>query len=54
MIRALQDHGIHQGIEVHMENTVISLLKTGDRVSGAFGYEREKDDSRSFLRKPLF
>ena len=31
MIRTLQDHGIHQGIEVHMETTVIELLKDGDR-----------------------
>ena len=48
MIRALQDHGIHQGIEVHMENTVVSLLKTGERVSGAFGYEREKGRFKVF------
>ncbi len=41
MIRTLQDHGIHQGISVHMETTVIHLLKDGDRVAGAFGYERE-------------
>jgi succinate dehydrogenase flavoprotein subunit len=42
MIRTLQDHGIHQGIEFHMEHTVTHLLKDGDRVSGAFGYERER------------
>jgi succinate dehydrogenase / fumarate reductase flavoprotein subunit len=42
MIRTLQDHGIHQGIDVHMECTVIRLLKDGDRISGAFGYERER------------
>ena len=42
MIRTLQDHGIHQGIQVHMESTIISLLKDGDRVAGAFGYERER------------
>src|SRR5499426_1808832 len=42
MIRTLQDHGIHQGIQVHMECTIVSLLKDGDRVSGAFGYERER------------
>src|SRR3977135_1404866 len=29
MIRTLQDHGIHQGIEVHMEHTVATLLKDG-------------------------
>ena len=53
MIRALQDHGIHQGIEVHMENTVISLLKTGARVSGAFGYEREKGRFKIFAAKAI-
>ena len=53
MIRALQDHGIHQGIEVHMENTVVSLLKTGDRVSGAFGYEREKGRFKIFSAKAI-
>ncbi len=42
MIRTLQDHGIHQGIEFHMEHTVTALLKDGDRVAGAFGYERER------------
>ena len=53
MIRALQDHGIHQGIEVHMENTVVSLLKTGERVSGAFGYEREKGRFKVFSAKAV-
>ena len=53
MIRALQDHGIHQGIEVHMENTVVSLLKTGERVSGAFGYEREKGRFKIFSAKAV-
>jgi succinate dehydrogenase / fumarate reductase flavoprotein subunit len=42
MIRTLQDHGIHQGIDVYMEHTILSLLKDGDRVVGAFGYERER------------
>jgi succinate dehydrogenase / fumarate reductase flavoprotein subunit len=42
MIRTLQDHGIHQGIDVHMECTILTLLKDDDRVVGAFGYERER------------
>jgi len=42
MIRTLQDHGVHQGIEVFMEYTVTMLLKDGSRVSGAFAYERER------------
>src|SRR5215475_3733540 len=41
MIRTLQDHGIHKGIDFHMETTVITLLKDGDRVVGALCYERE-------------
>jgi succinate dehydrogenase / fumarate reductase flavoprotein subunit len=42
MIRTLQDHGIHLGITVHMECTVTTLLKDGNRIAGAFGYERQK------------
>ncbi|MEE8404647.1 MAG: fumarate reductase/succinate dehydrogenase flavoprotein subunit [candidate division Zixibacteria bacterium] len=42
IIRTLQDHGIHQGIDFHMECTVLNLLKDGDRIAGAFGYDREK------------
>ncbi len=42
MIRTLQDHGIHQGMEVHMECTVLSLLIDDGRVAGACGYDRER------------
>ncbi len=42
IIRTLQDHGIHQGIDFHMEVTVVTLLKDGERVVGAFGYDRER------------
>src|SRR3954463_7918617 len=42
MIRTLQDAGIHRGVAVHMETAIVSLLKDGDRVVGAFGYERER------------
>ena len=48
MIRTLQDHGIHQGIDVHMECTIIRLLKDGDRVAAAFGYDRERGKFRLF------
>src|SRR5258705_9050429 len=41
MIRTLQNHAIHQGIDVYMECTISHLLKEGDRISGAFGYWRE-------------
>src|SRR5256886_2391706 len=41
MIRTLQERGVHQGIDVFMECTVVGLLKDGDRVSGAIAYWRE-------------
>ncbi len=53
LIRTLQDHGIHQGIDVHMEVTVISLLKDGDRVIGVFAYEREHGRFRVFKAKSV-
>ena len=42
MIRTLQDHGIHLGLDAFMEHTIVTLLKDGDRVVGAFGYDRER------------
>jgi succinate dehydrogenase / fumarate reductase flavoprotein subunit len=53
MIRTLQDHGIHQGIEVHAEHTIITLLKDGERVVGAFGYDREKGRFHLFRAKAI-
>ena len=53
MIRTLQDHGVHQGIDVHMEHTVLSLPKDGDRVVGAFGYERERGRFKIFQAKAV-
>ena len=53
MIRTLQDHGIHQGIQVHMECTVISLLKDEGRVAGAFCYERERGRFLLFKAKAI-
>jgi succinate dehydrogenase / fumarate reductase, flavoprotein subunit len=43
LIRTLQDRAIYLGMTVHMETTIVSLLKDdGDgRITGAFGYERE-------------
>jgi succinate dehydrogenase / fumarate reductase flavoprotein subunit len=51
MIRTLQDHGIHRGLDVHMEFTVVSLLTDGPRVVGAFGYDRERGRFRVFKAK---
>jgi succinate dehydrogenase / fumarate reductase flavoprotein subunit len=53
MIRTLQDHGVHQGIDVHMEHTILSILKDGDRAVGAFGYERERGRFKIFRAKAI-
>ena len=54
MIRTLQDHGIHQGIDVHMECTILRLLlDVQGRVAGAFGYDRERGRFRVFRTKAI-
>src|SRR3989304_4861016 len=40
MIRTLQQHAVHRGIDVFMEYTIQRLLKDEGRISGAFGYHR--------------
>src|SRR5437764_2077677 len=42
LIRTLQDHGIHRGISVYMEHTVVRLLRDGERIAGALAYDRER------------
>jgi len=53
MMRTLQDHGIHLGLDVFMEYTVVSLMKDGDRVVGAFGYDRERGRFHLFRAKAI-
>jgi succinate dehydrogenase / fumarate reductase flavoprotein subunit len=53
MIRTLQDHDIHLGMDVFMEYTVVALLKDGDRVAGAFGYDRERGRFHLFRAKAV-
>ncbi len=53
MIRTLQDHGIHLGIEVHMEHTILELLTDAGRVVGAFGYDRERGRFKLFSAKAV-
>ncbi len=53
MIRTLQDHGIHLGLDVFMEHTTILLLKDGDRIAGAFGYDRERGRFHLFRAKAI-
>src|SRR5258705_11812809 len=53
MIRTLQDHGVHQGLEVYMECTVTRLLTEGGRVVGAFAYWRENGRFIAFRAKAV-
>jgi succinate dehydrogenase / fumarate reductase flavoprotein subunit len=53
MIRTLQDHGIHQGIDVYMEYAVLTLLKDDGRVVGAFGYDSERGRFHLFKAKAV-
>jgi succinate dehydrogenase / fumarate reductase flavoprotein subunit len=53
MIRTLQDHGIHLGIDVHMEHTIVRLIQDGERVVGAFGYDRERGHFRLFRARAI-
>jgi succinate dehydrogenase / fumarate reductase flavoprotein subunit len=41
MIRTLQQHAVHKGIDVYMECNLQRLLTDSGRISGAFGYWRE-------------
>jgi succinate dehydrogenase / fumarate reductase, flavoprotein subunit len=41
MIRTLQQHAVHKGIDVYMECNLQRLITDGGRISGAFGYWRE-------------
>ena len=53
MIRTLQDHAVHLPIDVYMEMTVLRLLKDGDRIAGAFAYDRERGRFRVFKAKAI-
>ena len=53
MIRTLQDYGVHQGIDVHMECTVVRLFTSGGRIAGALGYDRERGRFRLFRTKAV-
>lgn len=53
MIRTLQDHGIHQGIEVFAETTMVRLLMDGGRCAGAFAYDRDRGRFMVFHAKAV-
>jgi succinate dehydrogenase / fumarate reductase flavoprotein subunit len=48
LIRTLQDQGVHRGLDVHMEFTVVGLLTGDGRAAGAVGYERERGRFKVF------
>jgi succinate dehydrogenase / fumarate reductase flavoprotein subunit len=53
MIRTLQDYAIHQNIAIFQEYTIVSLLKDGEKIAGAFGYDREKGLFKVFKAKAV-
>ena len=53
MIRTLQDYAVHQEIEVHMECAVIELLRDGERVVGAFAFDRDRGTFKVFRTKAV-
>ena len=53
MIRTLQQHAVHKGIDVFMECTISRLLKDGDRIAGALGYWRESGKLILFKAKAV-
>src|SRR5262249_39346811 len=53
MIRTLQDHGVHKGIDFHMETTMVTLLKDGQRCVGALAYDRERGRFKLFHAKAV-
>lgn len=53
LIRTLQDHGIHKGMQVYMERTVVRLLSDAGRVTGALAYDRERGRFTVFRAKAV-
>jgi len=53
IIRTLQDHGIHQGIDVYMECTGLDLLKDDDRISGMVAMWRDSGEFIIFHCKAI-
>jgi succinate dehydrogenase / fumarate reductase, flavoprotein subunit len=53
MIRTLQDTAVQRSIEVHMECTVTRLFRSGERVNGAFGYDRQRGLFRVFRARAV-
>ncbi len=53
MIRTLQQHAVHKGIDVFMEMTMYRLLTEDGRVAGAIGYDRQTGELVLFSAKAV-
>jgi len=53
IIRTLQDHAVYQPIDVNMECPIVSLLKDGNRIAGALGYDRDRGRFKVFVAKAV-
>lgn len=53
MIRTLQDKGVHSGIDVYMELTILRLFKDGGKIAGAIGYWRKTGEFVVFKVKAI-
>jgi succinate dehydrogenase / fumarate reductase flavoprotein subunit len=53
MIRTLQQHAVHKGIDVFMECNLQRLLTNSGRIAGAFGYWRESGKFILFKSKAV-
>ena len=53
MIRTLQEHAVHKGIDVFMEMTMYRLLTEDGRVAGAIGYDRQSGEVLAFSSKAV-
>lgn len=53
MIRTLQDHGVHQGIDIFMEYSVLDLLKDGEKICGLVAMVRDTGEFVVFKSKAV-
>ena len=53
LIRTLQNHGIHQGLDIYMECCIVDLILEDGKVTGAFGFWRESGNFIVFRSKSV-
>ena len=53
LIRTLQNHGIHQGMEIYMECCIVDMVLEDGKVTGAFGFWRESGNFIVFRAKSV-